>query len=141
MSSNVVSFWTPCRHDIFLCLRHDQRRVATFGQQNRHADIRHVELSHNTNYHLCQITAMISIHNHRPVLSSITYMMHRHQLYQHNSTSSHRMSLIAVRLPLPTTVFHVSHSNTTLREYVAYSKTILRSSSWTVDLILSLPTI
>jgi hypothetical protein len=29
MSSNVVSFWTPCRHDIFLCLRHDQRRVAT----------------------------------------------------------------------------------------------------------------
>jgi len=25
----VVSFWTPCRHDIFLCLRHDQRRVAT----------------------------------------------------------------------------------------------------------------
>ena len=26
----VVSFWTPCRHDIFLCLRHDQRR----GQQN-----------------------------------------------------------------------------------------------------------
>ena len=29
MSSNVMSFWTPCRHDIFLCLRHDQRRVAT----------------------------------------------------------------------------------------------------------------
>ena len=26
----VVSFWTPCRHDIFLCLRHDQQR----GQQN-----------------------------------------------------------------------------------------------------------
>jgi len=20
---NVVSFWTPCRHDIFLCMRHD----------------------------------------------------------------------------------------------------------------------
>jgi len=25
----VVSFWTPCRHNIFLCLRHDQQRVAT----------------------------------------------------------------------------------------------------------------
>ena len=29
MSSNVVSFWTHCLHDIFLCMRHDQRRVAT----------------------------------------------------------------------------------------------------------------
>jgi hypothetical protein len=30
----VVSFWTPCRHDIFLCLRHDQRRVATCRQHD-----------------------------------------------------------------------------------------------------------
>ena len=29
MSSNVVSFRHSSRHDIFLCLRHDQRRVAT----------------------------------------------------------------------------------------------------------------
>jgi len=29
MSSNVVSFWTPCRHDIFLCLRHDWNMSAT----------------------------------------------------------------------------------------------------------------
>ena len=44
----------PCRHDIFMCLRHDQatcrdmsptrHRMSPFGQQNRHADIRHVEL-------------------------------------------------------------------------------------------------
>ena len=29
MSSNVMSFWTPCRHDIFLCLQHDQRVADT----------------------------------------------------------------------------------------------------------------
>ena len=29
MSSNVVSFRHSSRHDIFLCLRHDQRRVTT----------------------------------------------------------------------------------------------------------------
>ena len=85
--------------------------------------------------------ATISIHNHRPVLYSITYTMHRHQLHQHDSNPSRHMSLNAVRLPLLMTVFHVSHSIITLQGYVAYSKTILRSSSWTVGLISSLPTI
>ena len=30
----IVSFWTPCRQDILLCLRHDQRRVATCRRHN-----------------------------------------------------------------------------------------------------------
>jgi hypothetical protein len=58
-------FGHPCRHDIFLCRRHDRRhvflcrqhdrrlvttcctrhRMSPFGQQNQHADIRHKELS------------------------------------------------------------------------------------------------
>ena len=36
MSSNVVSFWPPGRHNIFLCRRHDQRHVADMSP-TRHA--------------------------------------------------------------------------------------------------------